>query len=52
MYDNGKKHILNDGEYCIDFEMWSELCRNAGFKGITITPVKSFSWMKVLCAEK
>jgi ubiquinone/menaquinone biosynthesis C-methylase UbiE len=52
MYDNGKKHILNDGEYCINFEMWSELCRNAGFKSITVSPVKSFSWMKVLCAEK
>jgi ubiquinone/menaquinone biosynthesis C-methylase UbiE len=52
MYDNGKKHILNDGEYCISFEMWSELCKNAGFKNITVSPVKSFGWMKVLCAEK
>jgi len=52
MYDNGKKHILNDGEYCINFKMWSNLCRNAGFKNITITPVKSFEWLKVLYAEK
>ncbi len=52
MYDNGKKHILNDGEYCINFKMWSKLCRNAGFKNITITPVESFKWLKVLCAVK
>jgi ubiquinone/menaquinone biosynthesis C-methylase UbiE len=52
MYDNGKKHILNDGEYCISFDKWSELCRNAGFYNITVIPVKSFRWMKVLCAEK
>ena len=52
MYDNGKKHILNDGEYCISFEMWSQLCKNAGFKSITVSPLESFNWMKVLCAEK
>ena len=52
MYDNGKKHILNDGEYCINFNMWSQLCKNAGFNNITISPVKSFKWLKVLCAEK
>jgi ubiquinone/menaquinone biosynthesis C-methylase UbiE len=52
MYDNGKKHILSDGEYCISFKMWSRLCENAGFESITVLPVKSFSWMKVLCAEK
>ena len=52
MYDNGKKHILNDGEYCINFKMWSQLCENAGFKNITVLPVKSFNWLKVLCAEK
>jgi len=52
MYDNGKKHILNDGEYCINFKMWSQLCKNAGFKNITVAPVKSFNWLKVFCAEK
>lgn len=52
MYDNGKKHILNDGEYCINFKMWSGLCRNAGFKKISVKPVKSFKWLKVLCAVK
>jgi len=52
MYDNGKKHILNDGEYCINFENWTQLCKNSGFKNITVLPLKSFSWIKVLRAEK
>ncbi|HDK42298.1 MAG TPA: class I SAM-dependent methyltransferase [Candidatus Pacearchaeota archaeon] len=52
MYDNGKKHILNDGEYCVSFKTWSQLCKNAGFKKITVSAVKSFDWLKVLCAEK
>ena len=52
MYDNGKKHILNDGEYCVDFDTWSELCKNAGFEDVTVVPVDSFSWMKVLRAQK
>ena len=52
MYDNGKKHILNDGEYCVNFKMWSQLCKNAGFKNIIVSPVKSFNWLKVLYAEK
>jgi ubiquinone/menaquinone biosynthesis C-methylase UbiE len=52
MYDNGKKHILNDGEYCIGFDQWAKLCRDAGFKKIEVTPVKGFEWFKVLVATK
>lgn len=52
MYDNGKKHILNDGEYCISFKMWSELCENAGFKHINIVSADPAKWRKVLCASK
>jgi ubiquinone/menaquinone biosynthesis C-methylase UbiE len=52
MYDNGKKHILNDGEYCIGFSQWAKLCKNAGFRKIEITPVKQFEWFKVLVATK
>jgi ubiquinone/menaquinone biosynthesis C-methylase UbiE len=50
MYDNGKKHILNEGEYCISFKQWTELCTKATFKKITIKPVKGFEWFKVLTA--
>jgi len=52
MYDNGKKHILNDGEYCVSFEQWKELCEKAGFKEITIKPLTGFQWFKVLIAVR
>jgi ubiquinone/menaquinone biosynthesis C-methylase UbiE len=50
MYDNGKKHILNDGEYCISFQQWKTLCQQAGFTKITVKPVPDFEWFKVLTA--
>jgi ubiquinone/menaquinone biosynthesis C-methylase UbiE len=52
MYDNGKKHILNDGEYCIGFGQWAKLCRNAGFKKVEVSPLKGFEWFKALVATK
>ncbi|MBN1695498.1 methyltransferase domain-containing protein [candidate division WOR-3 bacterium] len=52
MYDNGKKHILNDGEFCVSFKQWKEICKNAGFKKITIKPLPKFKWFKVLIAVK
>ncbi|MDD1719527.1 MAG: class I SAM-dependent methyltransferase [Methanoregulaceae archaeon] len=52
MYDNGKKHILNDGEYCIGFGQWAELCRDAGFEKVEVNPVEGFEWFKVLVATK
>ena len=52
MYDNGRKHILNDGEYCIGFDQWAELCRSAGFRNVEVTPMKGFEWFKVLVATK
>jgi ubiquinone/menaquinone biosynthesis C-methylase UbiE len=52
MYDNGKKHILNDGEYCIGFSQWTQLCKNAGFKKVEVSPMKEFEWFKVLVATK
>lgn len=52
MYDNGKKHILNDGEYCISFKQWKELCKKAKFSKVTINPLPGFKWFKVLVAIK
>jgi ubiquinone/menaquinone biosynthesis C-methylase UbiE len=52
MYDNGKKHILNDGEYCIGFSQWKKLCKNAGFKNVEVSPLKGFESFKVLVATK
>ena len=52
MYDNGKKHILNDGEYCISFEQWTDLCYKAGFKKVLFKSLPNFPRFKVLCAYK
>ena len=52
MYDNGKKHILNDGEYCISFAQWAALCKRAGFKKVTTHPLPRIKWFKVLVAQK
>jgi ubiquinone/menaquinone biosynthesis C-methylase UbiE len=52
MYDNGKKHILNDGEFCISFKQWKGICKKAGFKKVTIKPLPGFKWFKVLVAIK
>jgi len=46
MYDNGRKHILNEGEYCISFKQWKEICLKAKFKKITIQSVPNFEWFK------
>jgi ubiquinone/menaquinone biosynthesis C-methylase UbiE len=52
MYDNGKKHILNDGEYCIGMGQWAKLCRDAGFRNTEVSSVKGFEWFKVLVATR
>ena len=52
MYDNGKKHILNDGEYCIGFNQWKDLCNKAKFSEVTIKSLPNFKWFKVLVAIK
>lgn len=52
MYDNGKKHILNDGEYCIGSGQWVNLCRRADFQKVEVRPLKSFEWFMVLVAIK
>jgi hypothetical protein len=52
MYDNGKKHILNDAEYCIGFDQWKELCTNAGFRNVEVSPLKGFRSFKVLVASR
>ena len=52
MYDNGKKHILNDGEYCVAMRRWEELCREAGFGDVVVHPVPGYDWFNVLVATK
>ena len=52
MFDNGKKHLFNDGEYCVSFDQWASFCRKAGFKIAEIKPLKEFTRFKVMTAVK
>lgn len=52
MYDNGKKHILNDGEYCVGFNQWKDLCNKVKFSEVTVKSLPNFKWFKVLVAIK
>ena len=52
MFDNGKKHLFNDGEYTIAFSQWAALCNKAGFSRVTIRTLPGFKRFKVLVAHK
>ena len=52
MYDNGKKHILNDGEYCLSLEQWASLCRKAGFDPVTVKRVAKHKCFGAVIAKK
>ncbi len=52
MYDNGKRHILNLGEYCVSARQWKALCLRAGFRRVAVRPVPSFRWFKVVVAAR
>lgn len=52
MYDNGKKHLFNQGEYCISMRQWRELCKQAGFVRFDIKYISQSSRFAVLVAHK
>lgn len=52
MYDNGKKHILNQGEYCVSARQWKDLCLRAGFRRAAIHALPAFRWFKVVVAVR
>jgi ubiquinone/menaquinone biosynthesis C-methylase UbiE len=52
MYDNAKKHIFNDGEYCISLKQWAALCRKAGFKNVTTKTLPRYKEFGVVVAKK
>ncbi len=52
LYDNGKKHILNQGEYCLSLEQWSGLCRKAGFQSVSIKRVAGHRAFGIVIAQK
>lgn len=52
MYDNGKKHILNQGEYCLSLKQWSSICRRAGFSKVSIKRVKAQKCFGIVLSKK
>lgn len=52
MFDNGKKHILNQGEYCLSFKQWARLCRKAGFGNTVVKRVPCHKAFGIVVAKK
>lgn len=52
MYDNGKKHILNEGEYCISLKQWAGLCKKAGFRDVAIKRLPRHKIFGIVAAKK
>lgn len=52
MYNNGIKHILNQGEYCISLKQWARLCEKAGFSRAAIKKVKKYKCFGIIAARK
>jgi ubiquinone/menaquinone biosynthesis C-methylase UbiE len=52
LFDNGKKHILNQGEYCISLKQWADTCKKAGFHKVVIKKVPRHNCFGVVIAKK
>lgn len=52
MYDNTKRHILNQGDYCVSLKQWGETCKKAGFGKIVIKKVPGHKCFGIVIAEK
>jgi ubiquinone/menaquinone biosynthesis C-methylase UbiE len=52
MYENGLKHVLNDGEYCLSLKQWAAACRKAGFRSVAIKRVPSYAHFGIVVARK
>ena len=52
MFDNGKKHILNQGEYCLSLKQWAQLCRKAGFGSTVVKRVPRHKVFGIVVAKK
>ena len=52
MYNNGSKHILNDGEYCISLKQWAAECGKAGFKEVSVKRLPGYKYFGIITAKK
>jgi ubiquinone/menaquinone biosynthesis C-methylase UbiE len=52
MFDNSKRHVLNQGEYCVSLKQWADLCKKAGFRKVAIKKVPHHKCFGIVVAEK
>jgi len=52
MFDNSKKHVLNEGDYCVSLKQWADICKKAGFRKIAVKRVPRHECFGVVIAEK
>jgi ubiquinone/menaquinone biosynthesis C-methylase UbiE len=52
LFDNSKRHILNQGEYCVSLKQWADVCKKAGFHKIVIKKVPHHTCFGIVIAEK
>ncbi len=52
MFDNSKRHFLNQGEFCVSLKQWAALCKKAGFRKVTVKKVPRHPSFGVVIAKK
>lgn len=52
LFDNSKRHILNEGEYCISLKQWADTCKKAGFHKVIIKRVPRHKCFGIVIAQK
>jgi ubiquinone/menaquinone biosynthesis C-methylase UbiE len=52
MFDNSKRHIFNQGDYCVSLKQWADLCKKAGFRKVSVKKVPNHKCFGVVIAVK
>jgi ubiquinone/menaquinone biosynthesis C-methylase UbiE len=52
LFDNSKRHILNQGEYCISLKQWADVCKKTGFNKVVVKRVPRYKCFGVVIAKK
>ncbi|MGA2093439.1 MAG: methyltransferase domain-containing protein [Sedimentisphaerales bacterium] len=52
MFDNSKRHIFNQGDYCVSLKQWAELCKKAGFRKVAVKKVPRHKCFGIVIAKK
>jgi ubiquinone/menaquinone biosynthesis C-methylase UbiE len=52
LFDNSKRHVLNQGEYCVSLKQWADICKKAGFRKVTVKKVPHQTCFGAIIAEK